>query len=132
MKPLQDSGLTAATKQTVQVEVVVLLHVRIGDHCVRIWFVSVSRLAVDLLLGTSVMEYFMKAILPKKRKIVPDSSRPVALLYTLKTAANDIKDVERVADKTEHDVLFRVSGLTSTPANLQVTVLVNSKGSGLI
>lgn len=51
-KPERDPGLTSATKTSVRVDGIILLHVRIGDLRDRACLGIVDRLEVTLLIGT--------------------------------------------------------------------------------
>jgi len=103
IRPAQDPGLIAATRQAVSIEGVILLHVRVGELRVRVWFGVVSKLAVPALLGTSFIDSFIRAILPLDRKILPLHSPPVAILdsYTSSavTLASGALDKEGREDK---------------------------------
>lgn len=80
VKPVADPGLTAAGKQTITVEGVILLHVQLGDLRVRVWFGVVKNLAVSVLLGTSFIDRFVTGIFPPERKVVPQNSEPVDII----------------------------------------------------
>lgn len=133
IEPVQDPGLTAATTQTVDVQSVVLLHVRIVSLFVRLCSGVTTRVAVALLLWTSFLGCFSKASFPSERNVVPDNSRPVSMPDTFRTAANVIGDARKEAtDTMDHDILFRASGLTKIPPKSQEPVLHHSKVSRLM
>lgn len=62
LKSMRYPGLTALTNQSVEVEGVILLHVRIGDFCFRIWFCVHPSFAVALLFWTCFMDRVFLAI----------------------------------------------------------------------
>lgn len=78
--PVRNPGLTAVANQSVEVQGVILLHVRIGDLRFRIWFRVVQSLAVPLLLGTFFIDRFVLTIFTPERQLVPEQSQTVAFL----------------------------------------------------
>lgn len=159
IKRVQSPVLTAASKQISEVEGVVLLHVLKGNLCFLICFGIVARLVVALFVETPFLYRFVKDIfmipltkrykegssddfsstillslwnLPGECKIVPENSHPVAILSTFRTVSNVIEGAARTADNTDHYVLFRVSPVAAIPESSKATVLVHSKGSGLL
>lgn len=129
IKPVQDPRPKAARKQTVEVESVVLVHVRMINFCVQIWFGVVPDWRSPV---PTFEDRFVKVLFFRERKIVPDSCHVVATLSPFKTVGTVIQDVAIVADKADHDKLFRAYPPTRIPANSQARVLVSAKGSGFI
>lgn len=58
----------------------ILLNGCLGDLCIRGWSSIVHNLAVNMLLGTSFIDRFIRRILPAKRKVVLWHSHPVPIL----------------------------------------------------
>lgn len=58
----------------------ILLHVRLGNLFLRIWFGNVHNLLVDMLLGTFSIDCFIRQMFSAKRKVVSCRSHPEAIL----------------------------------------------------
>lgn len=80
IQPSPVANLSAAANQPIPVIGVILLHVRLGDLCTKVWFGVVERLVTPCLLGTSFSDRFIKAIFCMDRKVVPIHSRVVPIL----------------------------------------------------
>lgn len=78
--PKRNVRLLLDTKQAVQVEIVVFLHVCLGYLRVRVWFGVVPYLAVSFLLGTTYLDSFIRDIFPHELKVLPFYSRLVSIL----------------------------------------------------
>lgn len=119
-------GLASATIQCVDVEGVILCHVCVGDLCVKILFGEVKILSVPVLLSTSFIERFVLAIFPLKPRLVPENSRPAAILLTFTGALNvtlDAKHSEE-SEEVEEGNIPRVTKAKQIPAKIQTTILV--------
>lgn len=79
----------------VNIEGLLLLFIRIGDLCVRAWFVIFKNLAVDVLFVSSFIDTCVCGIFPPEYKSVPCLLRPVAVIST-KAAISLIKANDRV------------------------------------
>lgn len=142
IKPMADSGLSAATKQSVNVEAVILLHVQLGDLPARVWLGVVTGLAVSVLLGKSFIVGFVTGIFPPERKVVPKQSKPVEIIEQAPpkrkvmkisdtaqpTGKDDNNDNEEErADEQTPVLLLRVAKQRRIPAHTQCSVLVVSR-----
>lgn len=73
IKTVRDLGLSAATKQTVEVEGCILLPIKVGDLCVPAWFRVVPSLAAPLLLGTSFYRRARQGYISEGREVRPQT-----------------------------------------------------------
>lgn len=69
----------ASFKQTT-LDGTILLYLRLGDLRVHVWFEAVPDLALNLLLGTLLIDRFVRGIIPAEQKLVSWQSHPVAIL----------------------------------------------------
>lgn len=81
----RDPVLVAATKESVTIQGVILLHIRLEELCVRAWFGLVPRLAVRRLLGTSLIDHFIGGRFPQEKCLLPIHSKPVAIDHLTST-----------------------------------------------
>lgn len=132
IKPVNDLGLTSATRQFVDIEVALLLHFFGGDLRVGVWPGGVRRLAVHFLLVTSFIDRFITAIFPREVRIVPDNSRPGAILWALQTAVKVIKDAICPVSEPIEPVLLRATKWNRIPPFSVGFVTVEGRGSGLM
>lgn len=133
IKPIRDPGLVAATKEAMVLQEMILLCVRLGDLEVRAWFGVVDRLAVRLLLGTSFIDRFVKAIFPQDKCLLPMQSKPVAIIDEV-TKAVDVGAVEKKlsdeGDETgKNHTIWVAQGRHIAPMTTS-KVLVNSTAPG--
>lgn len=70
--------LRTATKQQLQIEGIVLLHLRLGDLYTWVWFSIESELIVNMVLVTAFIDILIRGIFSSKGKFVPRHSLPVA------------------------------------------------------
>lgn len=83
------SKLLTATMEPVRLHETILLHLRIGDLTARVWSGIVPILAVDVLLGTSFIDLFVRSNFPSERKVVPWYSQLVGILVNSKREARN-------------------------------------------
>lgn len=69
-----------AAKEPPRIEGMVLLHDRLSDICVRIWFSIVQNLTFNMLLATLSIYLFILGLLSAQRKVVSWHSHSVAVL----------------------------------------------------
>lgn len=79
VKTLKNPSLKAAAREAVPTQGLISIHIRMGDIYAGEWFGNVEKLAVDQVLGTSVIDSCMHDIFPAKRKVVPINSCPKAI-----------------------------------------------------
>lgn len=70
IRPIQSSRLLDASKRVIRSCDLIYLTVGIGEFRARVSFLVVQSLPVDCLLGRSLIDYHVKAIVPELRKIV--------------------------------------------------------------
>lgn len=80
MRTVKDPGLTVATNKSANVDGLILLHVRLGDLHVNLWFGVVTIMDVPLLLGTYFIDSFVQGIYPQVLKVVPFHYHPVSVV----------------------------------------------------
>lgn len=86
-------------------EGVILLHLQIGNPRVDVWLGVLEDLAVDLLLGTSFMDRYVRDSFSLERKRVPWRSRPFYILTQSAKAINAISFADHeyaIAPGTRH------------------------------
>lgn len=74
--------LQTATKEPLDVEGNILLHVRFESLFARVWFGVMPDLEFDMLLITSFINRFVHGIFPSKCKVVPWHSHSVTIRFT--------------------------------------------------
>ena len=80
IKPVKDPGLVTASRQSLPVHGTILLTLRIGQLQMRVAFLVVSRLAADMILGTTFIDRHVRAILPSARKIALKGAPSVPII----------------------------------------------------
>lgn len=98
------SRLRTATRELVYPDGIIQLHSYLGDQRARVWFYIVPNLVVDLLLGTPIIDRFIRGIFPADRKIVCWHSQPVAIPETPKRPADKIPTCALLHATTERNV----------------------------
>ena len=139
---IRNVKLTSASRNAMNLVGVLPLFIRMGDLKVRVWFGVVENLAVPVLLGTSYIDRFVQGIFPQERKVVPNDSRPVAILssFAVDPTTNMVIDEDEVLtvdentipNKVSRDVLIRVAKQTTLPPMSETIVTVTTKGAGLM
>lgn len=71
--------LCKRTQEPLRIVETILLHVRLGDLRVEVWFGIVHNLAVDILIGTPFIDCFTRGIFLAECKVVPWHSHPVEI-----------------------------------------------------
>lgn len=79
LKSSRVQRLVAPTNEDVGFQGVILLHIRIGDLCVRAWFGVVVMLAIARFLGTYFVDRFVKGIFHQGKRILPMKYKPVPI-----------------------------------------------------
>lgn len=131
MKPIDDPWLTAAGRQEISVIENILLHVRIGDLQVRVFFGVVKSLALSVILWKSFIYRSIKGIFPGERKILRHQSKRVSILASF--ADNLISTVlEETANKVHSTPLFRVTKQVLLPPMSENSFLVHTKSAGFM
>lgn len=82
MRPPVVTTRTSAAAQPIRVTVLLLLHVRLGDLGVQVWFGVVPNLVTHVLLGTIFIKKLNKEIFPIKQRIFLIKSRAIPILDT--------------------------------------------------
>lgn len=72
--------LCTATKEPILLDGTILLFVNIGELRMRVWFGIVEILAVDILLGTSFIERYIRGLFPSDTEVLPWHSPLVQIL----------------------------------------------------
>lgn len=80
IKQMADPGLTTATRHTVDVPGVILLHLQLGNRWLRVWLGGVTGVAVSIRLGRTFIDKVVTEIFPPKRKVVSQQSKPVDII----------------------------------------------------
>lgn len=80
IKPYKLVQLRTANGEVVNFERIVPIFFRIGDLLVCVCSEIVANLEVDVLLGTSCMDWCICSILLAERKLVPCHSTPMAII----------------------------------------------------
>lgn len=86
---------------TIQVDLLILLHLQVNGLWVRVQFGFIHSLAVHLHLGASFIHRFFKEIFPKEGRLVPERSKPVSILLTFNIKLTIIADAAEVQDREE-------------------------------
>lgn len=135
MRAINDPVLTAATKQSVTVDGLILLPVRLVDLRVNARFGFSTRLTAPLPLGTSFLESFVRGIYTQGRKLVPFHCDPVAiddkLQDTKYTTVYKVEDYVTVEEKEELWNPFRVEKCIHIEAKPEALVIDKTTGDGL-
>lgn len=63
--------LRTAAQEPLYMEGTILLHNRLGDLWIRVWFGIVDNLVIDILFGTLFIDRFICRIFPAEGKVVP-------------------------------------------------------------
>lgn len=71
-----------------QIEVLILLHLSLGDLCILVWVAVEPQLAVNMLLRTAFKDLSIRIILPSEEKVVLYHSPPVPVPTKQKTDHN--------------------------------------------
>ena len=80
IRSVKTPRLVSASKTAMPVLGVIELMVRIGSLHVRIQFLVVANLVADMILGTTFIDRYVKAILPGHRKVVFNDAPSVAII----------------------------------------------------
>lgn len=87
------TALRSATSKSVRVLEIITLHVRMDDCRVRVDFGIIRNTSVPILLGTSVINRFVKRVFPAERKVAPYNFRQIPILkITMLTSEDDPKN----------------------------------------
>lgn len=62
-------NLRFTTQQSLHKNSQIHFHVRFGAVCIRIWFDIVPNFAVGILLGTWLIDHFIRSVFPSNRKV---------------------------------------------------------------
>lgn len=115
-----------------------ILFIQIEELLVPAWFGIVENLAVDVLLGTSLVDWCIRSIFPTEQKVVSWSLRPAAINLT-KAPINPIHaDITVFNMHTDKDTLdneqylCRVEKQITILAHMPAAILMCSQGPGLI
>lgn len=127
---------TKTKKNPLPLERIILLHLRLGELSIRIWFGVAPHLAIEILLGTSSTKCFTRRIFPAERKVVFCPSQPEALLAQewasqgtrpLNTLSHILKQaVSQNADNNFNYNVIRVARQVILQPNMQIHVLVTT------
>lgn len=104
-----------ATKQPPHIEKVLMLQLRLGDLCTRLWFSIAPQLTVNMLFDTTFIERFIRAIFSSDCKVVPWHSPPVTILtnpepgYNVNGTQDTQEDHENMAEGSEKMSVIRVA-----------------------
>lgn len=99
----QDSlRLRAASKTLLPAIGTIILHVHIGKLCVRVCFGIVDNSAVALHLGTSFVDYFIRAIFLWNRESVPWHSASVATIRSHNASVSSLEKANGHAESYSH------------------------------
>jgi len=136
IRPQEVSRLRGANNTTLVVEGVILLHVRVGDLCVKVWFGVVPVLVTKVLLGTTYINRFVRGIFPPEQQVVPFHSRPIPLLKP-PTASVLLVEPHDGTTSVHHapaarDDMVRVAKPVRLPPYSECKVLVTCATPGLI
>lgn len=113
--------LRTATKNRLSLDGSMLLHLHLDKLCTRVWFSIALHLAVDILLGTTFIDWFMSGIYPAGRKVVPRNSQSVAIVAwkprntkvdVVDASTMGVKDAEQVVDDKKRK-LYNSCGMLS-------------------
>lgn len=80
-----------------------MLHLKMGDLCVLVYFGVSEGLAMHALLGTLFMDQCTRSIFPAEGKLVPLQSHPVALFYPQGQQDNATTAGDEPADESATD-----------------------------
>lgn len=117
-KRLDLPGLCTATRRTLQLDALIILHLRLGDQCACVWFGVALHLAVDILLQTTFKDQFIHGISPTESKVEPWSSSPVATVArklwntevkVAESSSTRTWEAEQVTDGAEENYVVRVA-----------------------
>lgn len=100
--------MSSTNRQSIRSERIILLQLRIGGFCIRVWFVIVDQIEILVLLHTSVIFRYPPGIrcFPVKRKNLPLLSHTAAILLFPRNWVNDATDLDQHAnDFTMDDTL---------------------------
>lgn len=75
--------LRTTTPEPLYMGVTVLLHINLGDLCVRVWFGIDDSLVVEMILGTSLIDRLTREIFPAERRVVPWYFYPMTIHVTM-------------------------------------------------
>lgn len=126
-----------ATKEPIHLQGTILLHHQIGNLNTRVWFSIFPNLAVDLLLGTSFVDRFIRGIFPGERKVEPWHSQPVAIRAShhkenSETNAPITADNSPKPADTSDAHPVRLARQMMIPPNTAKTIMVTTTASGLL
>lgn len=100
MKRHDFSRLRTSANQTFHLDKLILLHLRVGSVCTRIWFENAPYLALNIFLGTALINRFNRRIFSAEEKIVLMNSQPDAKLAH-STQNTEVKVVDLSKAKVE-------------------------------
>lgn len=147
VKPIPDPGFKAATRQTVDLQGVIPLHMYLRDLGGRIWFGIMTDPDVSVFLGTKSIDKFVICIVPSELNVTPQQSKPVDIINkSLPTQRvrtihhNHGQTEEKTSDNTEKvdegqkDPIFlvRVAKRRRIPACTQFSVAILSRQEYLV
>lgn len=79
------SQLCIATKEPLPLDGLILLHFLSDNLCARIWFDDAQYVVVDILLGPSFINHFIRGMFPSERNVVPWLSQSFVILARTKS-----------------------------------------------
>ena len=92
--------ITDASRNRMLIKGSVLLCLRVGDLRIRTRFLVASNLAVDCILGTAFIDRYVKAIIPRGRKILLKYGKPIALDGIMPGPDSDAKRAAKIPKQT--------------------------------
>lgn len=138
MKVTRTLGLCPATRESVQVEEIISMHVGNGDLRVGVWCSVVENLVIDVLHRLSFINKCIRGIFSTERKGVPVYSLPVATISTLPRVTSLLSNMEHPTvacafnEKAKRETLpCRVASSVTVPPSTQVAISVKSEAAGL-
>lgn len=132
--------LRSASGGAVHKEGIVVLLICTGDPRNCAWFEIVENLALYVLLDTSFIECYIRALIPNGRKVVPSHSKPTAS-FLARMAINLININDTVFNRNinlpndascDKSILYRIAHPSSIPAPAQGAVSVSCQEGGII
>lgn len=138
VKPVKLPRLVSASKQSLSVIGFIQLVTRIGELKVRIPFLVVTKLVTDMILGTSFLDRYVKAIIPGNRKVLLKGAPSISIVgYTRsKTGATESNDGRPLFDTTSLprqtvSQKVRLAEKVTVPPMTQITARAQSEVSGM-
>ena len=143
IRPIKSAPLVDASNRAMNALGQLTLYVRIGDFTARVQFLVVTRLDVDCILGTTFIDQHVKAILPRRWRVLFHHSPSVAFIGTTpskfarekkrtesNTSASKTSKIKPIPSNTPSRKIRIVRGITITPMT-QATVRVATPVTGL-